>query len=264
LLVGRVPPPDVLQRLVPSLGALLEARQQRSVIEDQAIETRALRRSDTLKTALLRAVSHDLRSPLTGIRAAAGGIDSPTVDSEQRHELAEVITTETDRLTDLVENLLDLSRLESGTAEPHPEPSSIEEVIDAAASSPSLREAHLDVQLPPDLPAVLADPAQLERAVSNLLENAVRHSANGEAVAVRADATGGRVHLRVTDHGPGIAADELTRIFEPFYRSPGATGRGSGLGLAIAKGFVEGNGGRIWARSLPGQGSTFTIDLPIA
>jgi two-component system, OmpR family, sensor histidine kinase KdpD len=264
LLVGRDPRGEQLQRLVPALGALLDARRQRSVIEGQAIETRALRRSDTLKTALLRAVSHDLRSPLTAIRAAAGGIDSPTVDSGERHELAEVITTEADRLTDLVENLLDLSRLESGTAEPHPEPCSVEEVVDAAATSASLRDANVDVQLPPDLPAVLADPAQLERVVTNLLENAVRYSTNGEAVAVRADTSGRRLHLRVTDHGPGIAADDLERIFEPFYRSSDATGRGSGLGLAIAKGFVEGNGGRIWARSLPGQGSTFTIDLPLA
>jgi two-component system sensor histidine kinase KdpD len=252
------------QRLVPALGALLEARRQRTIIEGQAIETRALRRSDTLKTALLRSVSHDLRSPLTAIRAAAGGIDSPTVDGAQRHELAEVITTESDRLTDLVENLLDLSRLESGTAEAHPEPSSIEEVVDAAASNSSLRGARLDVQLPPDLPPVLADPAQLERVLSNLLENAVRYSTNGEPVAVRADTSGSRLHLRITDHGPGIAHDELERIFEPFYRSREAMGRGSGLGLAIARGFVEGNGGRIWARSLPGQGSTFTVDLPIA
>lgn len=264
LRVSRDPLANELQRLLPSLGALLDARRQRSVIEDQAIETRALRRSDTLKTALLRTVSHDLRSPLTAIRAAAGGIESPTVDDEQRQELAEVITTESDRLTELVENLLDLSRLESGTAEPHPEPSSIEEVVDAAASSASLRNARIDVQLPADLPPVLADPAQLERVVSNLLENAVRHSTNGEPVAVRADATGTRLHIRVTDHGPGIPAEELERIFEPFYRSREAIGRGTGLGLAIAKGFVEANGGRIWARSLPGQGSTFTIDLPLA
>jgi two-component system sensor histidine kinase KdpD len=111
---------------------------------------------------------------------------------------------------------------------------------------------------------VQADPVQLERALSNLVENAIRYTENGEAVAVRASVAGARLQLRVTDHGPGIAPGELERIFEPFYRSRDATGRGSGLGLAIAKGFVEGNGGRLWARSLPGQGSTFTIDLPLA
>jgi two-component system sensor histidine kinase KdpD len=264
LLMPRAEPATDIQRLVPALGALLEARNRRDALEERTVETKALRRSDTLKTALLRAVSHDLRSPLTAIRAAAGGIDSPTIDREQRHELAEVISGETDRLTRLVEDLLDLSRLESGTADPHPEPFSIEEVVDAAAASPALRRAALDIQLAPDLPSVRADPAQLERVVSNLLENAVRHSANGEAVAVRADVSGERLHLRVTNHGPGIPAGELERIFEPFYRAPDASGQGSGLGLAIARGFVEGNGGRLWARSLPGQGSTFTIDLPLA
>jgi two-component system sensor histidine kinase KdpD len=264
LLISRDASTDDLQRFVPALGALMAARRQRSVMEDQAVETRALRRSDTLKTALLRAVSHDLRSPLTAIRAAAGGIDSPTVDREQRHELAEVISGEAERLTNLVQNLLDLSRLESGSAEPHPEPSSIDEVVDAAASSARLQNATLDIQLPPDLPPVLADPVQLERVLSNLLENAAKHTTNGAPVAVRAHVTGSRLHVRVTDHGAGIAEDELERIFEPFYRSPNAAAHGSGLGLAIAKGFVEGNGGRIWARSLPGQGSTFTIDLPVA
>jgi two-component system, OmpR family, sensor histidine kinase KdpD len=264
LMIGRDDKPHELDRLLPALGPLMDARRRRAELEERAIETHALRRSDSLKTALLRAVSHDLRSPLTAVRAAAGGIDSPTVDAEERHELAEVIRGETDRLAGLVEDLLDLSRLESGTAEPHPEACSIEEVVDAATSSPALRSANLDVQLSTDLPAVLADPAQLERAITNLVENAVRHSNNGEPVAVRADATADRVHLRVTDNGSGIAHDELDRIFEPFYRAPNATGRGSGLGLAIAKGFVEGNGGRIWARSLPGQGSTFTIDLPVA
>jgi signal transduction histidine kinase len=100
--------------------------------------------------------------------------------------------------------------------------------------------------------------------VSNLVENAVRFSSNGQTVAVRGDASGGRVHVRITDHGAGIAPEDLDRIFEPFYRGSDAGGHGSGLGLAIAKGFIEGNHGRIWAASLPGQGTTFTIDLPLA
>jgi two-component system sensor histidine kinase KdpD len=268
LIVPRDAPPGALdqlgERIAPALGTLLAARRRRTVLEAEVVETKALRRSDVLKTALLRAVSHDLRSPLTAIRAAAGGIDSPTVDAGQRRELKDVIETETDRLTHLVDDLLDLSRLESGTAESHPEPSSVEEVVDAVAAAASLRSANLDIQLDDHLPPVQADPVQLERALSNLVENAVRYSVNGEAVAVRASVAGARLQLRVTDHGPGIAPGELERIFEPFYRSPGAMGRGSGLGLAIAKGFVEGNGGKLWARSLPGQGSTFTIDLPLA
>ena len=264
LLVDRDAPSTALERLTPALGALMDARRRRAVLDEQQIETEALRRSDALKTALLRAVSHDLRSPLTAVRAAAGGVDSPTVDEHQRRELAEIIRVETDRLTSLVQDLLDLSRLESGTAEPRREPCSLEEVVDAAMSSTALQDAAIDVRLPQDLPPVLVDAAQLERVVSNLLGNAVRYGSNGSPVAVTADATGERVHLRIRDEGSGIDPDDLTRIFEPFYRGGDARGQGSGLGLAIAKGFVEGNGGRLWAQSRPNDGSTFTVDLPAA
>lgn len=264
LMVERDAPTRSVEQLLPALGALMDARRKRTALEEQEIETQALRRSDALKTALLRAVSHDLRSPLTAVRAAAGGVDSPTVSADQRRELAEVIRGETDRLTRLVEDLLDLSRLESGTATPRREPCSVEEVVDAAVSATPLRDAGIEVQLPEELPPVLVDPAQLERVVSNLLQNAVRHGANGKAVAVRANTSGERVHVRIVDRGPGIDPDDLARIFEPFYRAGDGAGHGSGLGLAIAKGFVEGNGGRLWARSQLGKGATFTVDLPVA
>jgi two-component system sensor histidine kinase KdpD len=254
---------QIEQRLAPAIGVLMDAATRRTRLEDELVENEALRRSESLKTALLRAVSHDLRSPLTAIAAAAGGIDSQTLSPTQRTEIKEVISGETDRLTSLVANLLDLSRLESGSLETRSEPSAIDEVVDAVTDSPALRDAALDVQLDPGLPLVDADPAQLERALSNLLENGVRHSA-GEPVAVRAHAQGSRLVLRITDRGPGIAAEDLARIFEPFYRGKDAPGGGSGLGLSIAKGLIEANGGRLWARSLPGQGATFGIDLPIS
>lgn len=264
LLIERGANPADLQRILPALGALMDARRRRADLEEQEIETESLRRSDTLKTALLRAVSHDLRSPLTAVRAAAGSVDSPTVDAEQRHELAEVIRFETDRLTGLVNDLLELSRLESGGAVAQREPCSLDEIVDAALASPTLREAAIDIALPNDLPPVLVDPAQLGRVVSNLLENAVHHGANGRPVGVRADANGGRVQLRITDYGTGIARSDLDHIFEPFFRAQDASGHGSGLGLAIAKGFVDGNGGRLWAQSAPGQGASFTVDLMAA
>jgi two-component system sensor histidine kinase KdpD len=251
------------RRLAPALGVLMDARSRRAQLEEEVVENKALRRSEGLKTALLRAVSHDLRSPLTAIAAAAGGIDSATLSPEERREIKDVISGEAERLTSLVAKLLDLSRLESGSIETHSEPSAVEEVLDAALATPSLRGARLDVQLDAELPLVEADPAQLERALSNLLENGVRHSGGGP-VAVRANTQGSRLHLRITDHGPGIAPDDLERIFEPFYRTPGSLGGGSGLGLAIARGLIEANGGRVWARSLPGQGATFGIDLPLA
>src|SRR2546423_12772859 len=139
-------------------------RTRRGRLEDELVENKALRRSEAMKTALLRAVSHDFRSPLTAIAAAAGGIDSQTLSAAERGEIKEVISGEADRLTSLVANLLDLSRLESGSLETHSEPSVVEEVLDAAAHGAPLRGAALVVQLDDDLPLVEADPVQLERA----------------------------------------------------------------------------------------------------
>ena len=251
------------KRVVPALTALVSAARRREQLEEQVVETRALRRSDVLKTALLRAVSHDLRSPLTAIRTAAAGVASPTVDQEDRAEMANVIATETERLARLVDDLLDLSHLEAGTAEPHQEWCSIEEVVDAAGQGLRLQGAKLDVRLDSELPLLQVDSAQLERAIGNLLENGVRYS-DGKPVSVRAHVSGARLLLRISDHGPGIPKEELERIFEPFYRVNGAGHGGSGLGLAIARGFVEANGGRLRAQSLPGQGATFVIELPLA
>jgi two-component system, OmpR family, sensor histidine kinase KdpD len=250
------------QRVVPALTALVAAALRRRRLEEQVVETRALRRSDVMKTALLRAVSHDLRSPLTAIRTAAAGVASRTVSEEDRAEMAAVIAGETERLARLVDDLLDLSRLEAGNAEPRREWCSLDEVVEAAAADVRLHGAEIDVQLDPDLPLIELDSAQLERALGNLLENASRYS-GGQPVSVRAHVSGKRVLLRVTDRGPGIPKEELERIFEPFYRVNGDTTRGSGLGLAIARGFVEANGGRLRAQSLPGQGASFLIELPL-
>jgi two-component system sensor histidine kinase KdpD len=263
LLVPRSAPREAIdelsERIAPPLSALVAAALRRQRLEAQLVETKALRRSDVMKTALLRAVSHDLRSPLTAIRTAAAGVGSKTVSEEERGELAAVIASESDRLARLIENLLDLSRLEAGTLEPRRDWYSLEEVVDAAAEG---FEGELDVQMEPELPLLQGDSAQLERALGNLLENASRYS-DGRPVSVRVMSAGRRILLRVSDSGPGIPKDQLTNIFEPFYRMEGTPGGGSGLGLAIAKGFVEANGGRLRAQSLPGQGATFVIDLPL-
>jgi len=236
----------------------VSAALRRQRLEEQVVETKALRRSDVMKTALLRAVSHDLRSPLTAIRTAAAGVGSTTITDEERAEIAAVIADESDRLSRLIENLLDLSRLEAGTLEPRNDWYSLEEVVDAAAQG---IQAPLDVQVEPDLPLLQGDSAQVERALGNLLENAARYS-DGRPVAVRVSSAGRRILLRVSDSGPGIPQEEMLHIFEPFYRMEGAPSGGSGLGLAIARGFVEANGGRLRVQSLPGQGATFTIDFP--
>ena len=266
----RVPadlPPDATARLrervAPALEALLTAALDRDRLQAEVVETQALRRSDVIKTALLRAVSHDLRTPLTAILAAGDAVRSPAIEPAEREELGAVVVEEAERLSRLIDKLLDLSRLQAGEAEARRDWCSIEEVVEGALGhvDPSVPvEASLDR----DLPLVRADPVQLERVFANLIENAQRFS-GGHPVKLRARVTGGRLMIRVIDRGPGIPADLLPHVFEPFRRGDGeAAHRGSGLGLAIVKGFVEANDGRVWAESLPGQGTVFVVELPLA
>ena len=255
----------VQERVVPALQALLAAALDREALQAEVVETKALRRSDDIKTALLRAVSHDLRSPLTAIMAAADAVASPTLDQDERDELAASIKDQADRLSHLVDKLLDLSRLQAGEAAPRRDWVSIEEVARVAADELQEQDpgAQVKLSIDPELPLVRADPAQLERVFANLLENARRHGGD-HPVQIRAREVSGRVLIRVVDRGPGIPKAELGRIFEPFHRADRNDGhRGSGLGLAIVRGFIEANGGRVWAESLPGQGTVFVIELPI-
>jgi K+-sensing histidine kinase KdpD len=245
------------------LGELRQMSEERDRMEAEAIEAGALRRSDELKTALLRSVSHDLRTPLTSIIAAGAALDSANVTPEERHELSEAVVGEGQRLSRLVENLLDVSRLESGNAEPRRQPVDLTGLLEAARESVGARPEEVKLSLDAELPMLVADAVQLERAFANLFENAVRHS-DGRPVLVRSRMTGGRLVVRVVDQGPGIPGPERERIFEPFYRREAGGGRGFGLGLAIARGFVEANGGEIAVESVPGQGSTFVISFPIA
>jgi two-component system, OmpR family, sensor histidine kinase KdpD len=251
------------ERIVPALESLLAAALERDALLTDVVETRALRRSDVLKTALLRAVSHDLRTPLTSIIAAADPLASDELDEVDRRELAAGIAQEANRLSRLIDDLLDLSRLEAHAAQPRPDWCSVDEILrDAAEQVPAPTEFTFAIS--EDLPPVRADAAQLERAFANLLENSARH-AGGHPVSVRARLVQDRVLVRVVDRGPGIPPTQLERVFEPFYRSGNErTGhRGSGLGLAIARGFVAVNGGRVWAESLPGQGTSFVVELPL-
>ena len=252
----------IRDRVVPALETLVAAAKRRSELEAQLIETKALRRSDAVQKALLRAVSHDLRSPLTSITAAVRELRSAALSEPAREELTSVAASEAERLSRLVENLLDLSRLQAGRAEPRTSWCSIAEIVRAAAASASAPVERFDIALSDELPALNCDAAQLERAVANVLENSARF-ARDLPVQVTAGAAGRWLTLRVSDHGPGISGDELERIFEPFHRSNGEPSGGSGLGLAIARGFVEANGGRLRAESVPGEGSTFVFRLPL-
>jgi two-component system, OmpR family, sensor histidine kinase KdpD len=260
------------ERVVPALEALLSAALEREGLLGGVVETAALRRADTVKTALLRAVSHDLRSPLTAISAAGEAVGSPSLSQPEREELAAVIQEETRRLSRLVDNLLDLSRLEAGAAEPRRDWTSVEDLIRTALRELAAGEGDFSLSIERDLPLIRVDPAQMERAFVNVLENARRHS-GGHPVSVRARAVrslarapaGDRVIVRIVDRGPGIPPAQLERVFEPFYRAGTAAGghRGSGLGLAIARGFTEANAGSLHVESLPGQGATFVFGLPL-
>jgi two-component system sensor histidine kinase KdpD len=254
---------QIEERIEPALATLVAAALERERLEAGAVEAIALRRSDELKTALLRSVSHDLRTPLTAVVAAAGALDSAMISAAERDELAEVVQVESARLARLVDQLLDLSRLEAGAAEPRREWSSVDEIVRAAVEQ--VGHSRFELDFDPGLPLVNADAAQLERALVNVLENAVGHSGD-DPVTVHARRVGSLLVVSVVDRGGGVPAGDLERIFEPFYRGESArsSGRtGSGLGLAIARGFVAANGGRIRAESLPGQGTTVVIELPV-
>jgi two-component system sensor histidine kinase KdpD len=251
----------VTGRVAPTLAAILQVALHRERLQAEAIETEALRRSDSVKTALLRAVSHDLRTPLTTIVAAGHALASPSLTDADRGELAGAVVQESERLARLVEQLLDLSRLEAVGTTPRREWVSLEEVISAACDGAG-RSERLRVVLEPGLPEVRADAAQLERAVANLLENALRYCPDAP-VSLHGRRSGELVQLSIVDQGPGIEAAEQERIFEPFYRGRGTRRQaGSGLGLAIARGLVAANGGELTVSSLPGQGASFTISLP--
>jgi two-component system sensor histidine kinase KdpD len=272
LLVPRDLPGDAEQRLlahvVPALGALVAIALRRDALQAEAVETAALRRSDDVKTAVLRAVSHDLRTPVTAIVAAGHALGSGSLTAGERTELSEAVVEEGEHLAALVDKLLDLSRLQAGRAEPRHDWVSLEDVVLAARDGLPESGGAVRIAIEPDVPPVRADAAHLERAFANLLENALRYS-GGLPVSVHVRRSGSRVVARVVDQGPGIDPAERARIFEPFYRIPtrsasgGEPGGGSGLGLAIAKGFVEANGGTISVDSLPGQGSSFVVSLPI-
>jgi two-component system sensor histidine kinase KdpD len=253
------------ERIVPVLESVLAAALARERLQADVVETAALRRSDDLKTAILRSVSHDLRTPVTAILAGVSALRSPSLSTGERSEVEDDVARSATKLSGLIDQLLDLSRLQAGTAEPNREWSSVEEALREAAEHAGADPSVFAFAIDSELPLVRADAAQLERAFANLMENAARYS-GGQPVSVRARAVGGRILIRIVDRGPGIPPAEQERIFTPFYRGEATARRvpgGSGLGLAIARGFVEANGGTIAVESLPGQGTTFVIALPV-
>lgn len=270
--------------------------EQEMRLREETVRVEVLRRTDELRHGLLRAVSHDLRSPLAAIKLAAGSLRdewpdgaAPTPEEVARHAAATQIEADADRLARMVTTLLDLSRIESGALVLNRQWRSLEEVVlDTVAAIPSLaRTRKVVVEADPEAPPALVDYVYLQQAISNLLENAARYAPPGTPVTVRigaglapapepaaigapADPGDGVpvVEVRVIDHGPGVPEADRDRIFDPFYRVTrqrqprGEHPQGAGYGLAVCAGFVQAHGGTVRLEETPGGGATFVIAIP--
>ncbi|MGD0245709.1 MAG: sensor histidine kinase KdpD [Streptosporangiaceae bacterium] len=237
--------------------------QQRLAAEAQAAKPIAA--ADRMRTALLAAVSHDLRTPLASAKAAVTSLRSPDVkwDAEDRDELLATADESLDRLAHLVGNLLDMSRLQAGALSLFPRPAGLEEIVSSALDNldPAGRDVRVDI--PESLPEIDVDPAILERVIVNLTENALRYSPAGKPPLLTASALGDRVELRVVDRGPGIPEKNRDRMFVPFQRLGDTDNTtGVGLGLALSRGLTEAMGGTLTADDTPGGGLTMTVSLP--
>ena len=250
-----------LRRMAAAAARTLEAQR----LSRQAARADDLADIDRVRTALLAAVGHDLRTPLAGIKAAVTGLRQPgaVLTTEDRAELLATIDDCCDQLTELVDNLLSLSRLEAGVVSVDLEPVAPHALVEQAARFIHLDRSLITVAVSDHLPPMLADPVLLERVLANLLTNAAVVSTQRRPAQVTGRSTGDQVELAVIDHGPGIPADQRDRMFEPFQRlHDRSTTQGLGLGLAIARGFTETMGGRITASDTPSGGLTMTITLP--
>ncbi|MFI5977186.1 ATP-binding protein [Streptomyces sp. NPDC051452] len=263
-LTGRVLPAED-RRVLAAFAAQAAVVLDRRRLREEAEQARALAEGNRIRTALLAAVSHDLRTPLAGIKAAVTSLRSDDVawSEEDQAELLQGIEEGADRLDHLVGNLLDMSRLQTGTVTPLIREIDVDEVVPMALGG--VPEDSVDLDVPETLPMVAVDPGLLERSVANLVENAVKYSPRGHRVLVSASAMAERVEVRVVDRGPGVPDEAKDRIFEPFQRYGDAPrGAGVGLGLAVARGFAEAMGGTLNAEDTPGGGLTMVLSLRAA
>ncbi|MEU7425537.1 sensor histidine kinase KdpD [Streptomyces sp. NPDC040750] len=253
------------RRVLAAFAAQAAVVLDRRRLREEAEQARALADGNRMRTALLAAVSHDLRTPLAGIKAAVTSLRSDDVawSEEDQAELLQGIEEGADRLDHLVGNLLDMSRLQTGTVTPLIREIDLDEVVPMALGG--VPEDSVDLDVPETLPMVAVDPGLLERSVANLVENAVKYSPRGRRVLVSASAMAERVEVRVVDRGPGVPDEAKDRIFEPFQRYGDAPrGAGVGLGLAVARGFAEAMGGTLNAEDTPGGGLTMVLSLRAA
>jgi two-component system sensor histidine kinase KdpD len=254
-------------RLLATAARQLAAAADQERLRHEANEAEVLRRTSELKSALLDAVSHDLRTPLASIIASAGSLRQRDIawTDEERWELSEAIEEEAQRLNRIVGNLLDLSRIQGGALVPardwHDPSLVVREAVERLR--PALREHRLEVEVPPDPRPVFLDPVEIDQVVANLVENAAKYTPPGETIRIVVSFEGDALRVVVEDRGTGISEPALPHLFEPFYRAPQPSRiRGSGLGLAVAQGLVQAHGGRIWAENRPDGGARFTFSIP--
>jgi two-component system sensor histidine kinase KdpD len=263
---GRVLAPSdrhVLSAFAAQATAALERRR----LAESAAETATLQAADKMRTALLAAVSHDLRAPLSAARAAVNTLADPelALAPQDRDELLEIADQSLTGLTQLVEDLLDMSRLQAGALRPRLVPLDVDEVIAPAVESlPGGGEHRIRIEpADPGTPQILADGPLLERVIANLLANAIKHTDSVVLVSVDAPAHGQSVRIRIADHGPGIPAAARDLVFRPFQRLGDRDNTaGVGLGLALARGLAESMGGTLTPQDTPGGGLTMVLDLP--
>jgi two-component system sensor histidine kinase KdpD len=250
-----------------AFAAQLAAAIEHGRLRVEAGRARALAEANALRSALLQAVSHDLRTPLASVKAAITSLNHSEIDwtPEDVTDFHRTIEEETERLTALVENLLDMSRVSAGVLQPTVRPVTLEEVLPATLHSLGRRADIVDAGVSEALPSVLADPGLLERVLANVIDNAVRATPDGKRVLVEASAIEGRMELRVVDRGRGIPRQLREDVFQPFQRlGDTQAGVGVGLGLAVAGGFVAAMGGSVEIDDTPGGGTTIVITLPLA
>ena len=253
------------QRAREIAALMREQERSRRDQERLASEKSALEQAEEARRALLRSVSHDLRTPLAAIRAITSDLRAGTTYDEQtQHDLLDVVGDEAERLDRLVANLLSLSRIEAGALTPHLQVVDLDELLgDRVSRLPGvLRDVEVDIRLPELVPLADADYVLLDQVVTNLLENAARHTPDGGRITIDVCDQGDVVAVSVSDTGPGVPPAERTTIFEPF-RTGTTANRSSGIGLAICKAIVEAHGGRITVGDAPGGGARFTFTLPV-
>lgn len=256
------------QGVLAAFAAHAAAMVEREQLAARAADANRLRASESVRTALLAAVSHDLRTPVAGIKASVSTLLDPelSLGPDDEMELLTSIDVEVERLTALIDNLLDMSRIQAGAVGPVIIPTTVDELVQRAVRfAPAGR---VQEESPEDLPLIATDPGLIERVLANVIENAVQHSpATPGAVRIVAEASaneaGGHVDIRIVDHGPGVPLADQERIFQPFQRYTDRAG-GIGLGLAVAKGLSEACGARIAARDSAGGGLTVIVSLPIS